>query len=86
MMISNTSTSTTVTRSSRVSIWENTPIRSTIRPPGPPAATSTPLMSNEAERSLMASTVSRKAGSAGSPDTSANTYMVVPSGDTRPNR
>ncbi len=58
MMISNTSTRTTVTSSSRVSIVANTPIRSTMRPPGPPAATSTPLVPNEAERSLIAPTVS----------------------------
>ena len=34
----------------------------------------------------MASTVSVKGSSAGSPTTSAKTYMVVPSGDTRPDR
>ena len=86
MITSSTSTSRTVTTRSSVSIWVNTPTRSTMRPPGPPTATSTPLRPNDADRSRMASTVSRKAGSAGSPATSANTYIVVPSGDTRPVR
>ena len=81
-MTNSTSTSRTVTSNGSVSICENTPIRS----PGPPTAISTPVRSKDAERSQMASTVSTKACSAGSPATSKKTYMVVPSGDTRPDR
>ena len=86
MMISSTSTKRTVTSNSRVSICKNTPTRSTTKPPGPPEAISTPVKSRDAERSRMASTVSKKGCSAGSPATSTNTYMVVPSVDTRPDR
>ena len=51
----------------------NTLTRSTTSPPGPPTATSTPGRSSAAVRSRIASTVSMKGGSAGSPAMSART-------------
>ena len=83
MASSSARTSATVTSSRTVSMRAKTLTRSTTRPPGPPTATSTPGRSSAAVRSRIASTVSMKGGSAGSPAMSARTYRVVRSGETR---
>ena len=54
MRTSSTSTSSTVTISRKESMLEKTWTRSTIRPPGPPTATSTPGRSSAAARSRIA--------------------------------